>query len=217
MVRNMEKEFNVTGTCIPEIHYMVDTSNKLEKVIKLIDKGKYFIINRPRQYGKTTALFMIEKTLTKNEEYSVISISFEGIGDLIFEDETKFSKGFLKILQRTVQLENLEIAAFIDKGKEIVENLDDLSSFITKLIKKINRKVVLMIDEVDKSSNNQLFLSFLGMLRNKYLLRNVGKDYTFYSVILAGVHDVKSLKVKIRDQMKNRNTIVRGILLQTLI
>ena len=56
-----------------------------------------------------------------------------------------------------------------------------------------------MIDEVDKSSNNQLFLSFLGMLRNKYLLRNEGEDISFCSVILAGVHDVKSLKMKIRS------------------
>lgn len=55
-----------------------------------------------------------------------------------------------------------------------------------------------MIDQVDKSSSNQLFLSLLGMLRNKYLLRNARKDKTFYSVILAGVHDVKSLKLKIR-------------------
>ncbi len=61
-----------------------------------------------------------------------------------------------------------------------------------------------MIDEVDKSSNNQLFLSFLGMLRNKYLLRNMGKDYTFYSVILAGVHDVKTSKVKIRPDEEHK-------------
>lgn len=200
----MRKKFNVTGTCIPVKHYMVDTSEKINKIIKLIDNEEYFIINRPRQYGKTTTLFMLEKTLSKAEEYLVISISFEGIGDLIFEDETKFSKGFLKILQRTVELENLETAAFIDKGKETVENLDDLSSFITKLIKKINKKVVLMIDEVDKSSNNQLFLSFLGMLRNKYLLRNVGKDYTFHSVILAGVHDIKNLKIKIRPDEEHK-------------
>ncbi|OAA88605.1 AAA-like domain-containing protein [Clostridium ljungdahlii] len=200
----MEKEFNVTGTCIPEMHYMVDTSNKLKKVIRLIDKGKYFIINRPRQYGKTTTLFLLEKTLNKNEDYFVISISFEGIGDLIFEDETKFSKGFLNILKRTVELEDLEIAAFINEEKENVENLDDLSSFITRLVKNINKKVILMIDEVDKSSNNQLFLSFLGMLRNKYLLRNMGKDYTFYSVILAGVHDVKTLKVKIRPDEEHK-------------
>lgn len=57
---------------------------------------------------------------------------------------------------------------------------------------------MLLIDEVDKSSNNQLFLSFIGMLRNKYLAREIGKDYTFKSVILAGVHDVKTLKAKLR-------------------
>ena len=47
--------------------------------------------------------------------------------------------------------------------------------------------------------NNQLFLSFLGMLRNKYLLKKWRSDFTFKSVILAGIYDVKSLKLKIRD------------------
>ncbi|AWI04884.1 AAA family ATPase [Clostridium drakei] len=200
----MEKKFNVTGICIPNKHYMVNTSNKIDKIVKLVKNEEYFIINRPRQYGKTTTLFLLEKTLNKNEDCFVIFISFEGIGDLIFEDETKFSKGFLNILKRTVELEDLELAAFIAKEKKTVENLDDLSSFITRLVKNLNKKVILMIDEVDKSSNNQLFLSFLGMLRNKYLLRNMGKDYTFHSVILAGVHDVKTLKVKIRPDEEHK-------------
>ncbi len=200
----MEKEFNITGTCIPKMHYMVDTSDKLEKTIKLIDRGKYFIINRPRQYGKTTTLFLLTNKLKKMEEYLPIKTSFEGIGDLIFEDEHRFSKGFMKILERTIEFENTELANFINLNKEEVETLDDLSYFITKLIKKINKKVVLMIDEVDKSSNNQLFLSFLGMLRNKYLLRNEGQDYTFHSIILAGVHDIKTLKVKIRPEEEQK-------------
>lgn len=46
----------------------------------------------------------------------------------------------------------------------------------------------------------QLFLSFLGMLRNKYLLRQQGKDKTFSSIILAGVYDIKNLKIKFRDE-----------------
>lgn len=200
----MEKEFNVTGTCIPSMHYMVDTSNKLKETMKFIEKGKYFVINRPRQYGKTTTLFLIEKTLSKKGDYAVISISFEGIGDLIFEDESKFCKGFLKILERTVEFEDAELAKYININRSEVYNLDDLSYFITRLVKKINKRLVLMIDEVDKSSNNQLFLSFLGMLRNKYLLRNAGKDYTFYSVILAGVHDVKNLKLNIRPEEERK-------------
>lgn len=56
----MKKEFNITGTCIPNMHYMVDISNKLENVIELINKGKYFVINKPRQYGKTTTLYMLK-------------------------------------------------------------------------------------------------------------------------------------------------------------
>ena len=60
-------------------------------------------------------------------------------------------------------------------------------------------------DEVDKSSDNQLFLNFLGMLRNRYLERNrQGMDYTFHSVILAGVYDVKNLKLKIRPEAEKK-------------
>jgi hypothetical protein len=200
----MEKEFNVTGTCIPEMHYMVDTTNKLEKVIKLIDKGKYFIINRPRQYGKTTTLFLLEKSLNQSKEHLVISISFEGIGDLIFEKEGLFVKSFMEMVEDSLSLEHQELAAFIKENSKDVINLKDLSKVLTNFILKSEKKVVLMIDEVDKSSNNQLFLSFLGMLRNKYLLRNMGKDYTFYSVILAGVHDVKTLKLKMRPDEEHK-------------
>lgn len=57
-----------------------------------------------------------------------------------------------------------------------------------------------MIDEVDKSSDNQIFLSFLGLLREKYLKWQQGKDETFQSVILAGVYDVKTLKLKLHPQ-----------------
>jgi len=90
-----------------------------------------------------------------------------------------------------------DLADFLEDQKSKVNSFNDLSKAIARFIMKVNKKVILMIDEVDKSSNNQMFLSLLGMLRNKYLLRNSGKDKTFHSVILAGVHDVKSLKLKI--------------------
>ncbi len=61
-----------------------------------------------------------------------------------------------------------------------------------------------MIDEVDRSSDNQIFLHFLGMLREKYLKRNEGEDYTFQSVILAGVHNIKTLKLKLRPDVAHK-------------
>ena len=53
----MTKEFNTTGSCNPAMHYMVDTSKKLAQIEELIDRGKYFTINRARQFGKTTAFY----------------------------------------------------------------------------------------------------------------------------------------------------------------
>lgn len=55
----MPKEFHVTGTCIPEKHYMVDVSGRVKRIVAdYIEKGKYFTINRARQYGKTTLMYL---------------------------------------------------------------------------------------------------------------------------------------------------------------
>lgn len=130
----MKKKFNVTGTCIPKRHYMVNTSCQLNQIIKLIDEEEYFIINRPRQYGKTTTLYLLENTLNENDDYFVISTSFEGVGDAIFENEHVFSKGFIRILRRYFEFQNNKLANFInDNGKE-VDSLDELSYFISKFV-----------------------------------------------------------------------------------
>lgn len=198
----MHKKFNITGTCIPEKHFMVDISNKLEQITKMIEAGEYFTINRPRQYGKTTTMFMLEKKL--QNDYLVIRSSFEGIGDIIFENEKEFSSRILDIFARELELVNEEYAKYLSSLGKGLEDLEEVSRAITKFIINVSQPVVLMIDEVDKSSNNQLFLSFIGMLRNKYLKRNEGKDHTFQSVILAGVHDVKNMKLKIRPEQEKK-------------
>ena len=50
------REFNVTGLCVPDKHYMVDISEKIDLIYKLVESKKYFTINRGRQYGKTTTI-----------------------------------------------------------------------------------------------------------------------------------------------------------------
>lgn len=82
--------------------------------------------------------------------------------------------------------------------------MDDFGERITELCQKCGKEVVLMIDEVDKSSDNQIFLSFLGLLREKYLEQLKGKDRTFQSVILAGVYDVKNLKIKLHPNVESK-------------
>ncbi len=54
----MGKVFNVTADCKPGEHYMVNLDGRLSEVKELVDAGKYFTINRARQYGKTTMNIM---------------------------------------------------------------------------------------------------------------------------------------------------------------
>ena len=195
----MKRRFNVTGICVPHKHYVVDITNKFNQVTELIEIGEYFAINRPRQYGKTTMLFNVAKILRQNDKYILSKMSFEGVGDTIFENEHSFSPRFVGMLAHSLEMFYPDIAAkVLTLGNEVTD-LETLSEFITRFVKEVDREVVLLIDEVDKSSNNQLFVSFLAMLRDKFLKRDSGEDVTFQSVILAGVHDVKSLKLKIRE------------------
>jgi len=83
------KEFNIYGTCIPQENYMVDISSKLEQIMALIQKKKYIVISRPRQYGKTTTLAALRRLLENSDEYVATRLSFEGVGDLMFSNEER--------------------------------------------------------------------------------------------------------------------------------
>ena len=201
----MEKVFNVTGTCRPAKHYMADVSNKWNRTLKMIDFGEYFIINRPRQYGKTTALYAMADILRGRGDYLVFHMSFEGISDMTFDGETTFAPNFVTYLARSIRPFDPVMTAELRAIAPSINSFDALSEFITEFTEKTDKKVVLFIDEVDKSSNNQLFVSFLAFLRNKYLAREV--ESTFHSVVLAGLHDVKTLKLKLRpDDEKKYNS-----------
>ena len=69
-VIGMQKKFNVNGVCYPDRHYMVDLNGRLKKIRRLVDNGDYFVINRARQYGKTTILRALKDFL--QQDYIVI-------------------------------------------------------------------------------------------------------------------------------------------------
>ena len=175
--KKISKVFNTTGICIEEKHYMVNINKKLREIVKLIQGDKYFVISRPRQYGKTTTLGKLEEIL--KSRYKVVKLDFEGLG-FVFNSELEFCKYF-----------SGEIKSSLGIDIEEANNLIELTKMIDKLT--TDNDIVLIIDEVDRISNNSLFLEFLGMLRSLFLARAAGKKTTFKSVILAGVHDIKQI------------------------
>ena len=94
------REFNVTGICVPHMHYMVNISEKIEKIFKLVEGTKYFTINRGRQYGKTTTIGRLKKRLPA--DYICASISFQGSSEKMFSDEEDFCRGLLYLKSKNM-------------------------------------------------------------------------------------------------------------------
>ena len=184
------RRFNVTGICVPDKHYMVDISEKIEQIFKLVENEDYFTINRGRQFGKTTTIGMLEKRMP--DDYICASISFQYSDTDMFTDADGFCRELLNRIYYSLMLTNEEEAKLWQN--ESIISFKQLNHFITERCR--GKKIVLIIDEADEASNNSLFVMFLKMLRDKFLFRNAGKDFTFHSVILAGVYDIRNLKQK---------------------
>ena len=196
------KEFNTTGICYPYKHYMVNIDSRIEEIERAVAKGEYITINRGRQYGKTTTLYHLAEKLQEN--YVVFSISFESMGEAEFKDIESLSFAFADAFKSAIDYEETQVNDLVANViTETVVNADNykikpklLADLIVKINKNSSKPIIVIIDEVDNASNYESFIELLRMLRSKYLKRE--QLPTFQSVILAGVYDIKNLKLKVR-------------------
>ena len=200
------KKFNTTAVCIPSKHYMVDLSARVQEIKKLVDDGKYFTINRARQYGKTTTLDALSAEL--KEAYTLLSLDFQDISEAVFRTEGSFVQGMARIICDLHDFLGVDIPVsaygefeLLNKKNSDDVTLDELFRTFLRWCNVAPHPLVMIIDEVDTATNNQVFIDFLAGLRSHYLKREKNSKYkTFQSVILAGVTDVKHLKAKIRPE-----------------
>lgn len=206
----MSKIFNVTADCKPEKHYMVKLDKRLQEIRKLVDVGDYFTINRARQYGKTTTLRALNRCLQK--DYYVVLMDFQTFGAGEFEDENTFALTFAESFLWEFYQNKLSSLESLDHAINLLEEdirTAQLNFRLRRLFVRLrdicassDKRIVLMIDEVDSATNNQVFLDFLAQLRAGYINRD--KQITFQSVILAGVYDVKNLRRKLRQEEEHK-------------
>lgn len=203
----MKRRFNINGSCHPMRDYMVDIDDRLKRIKeKYVDYGSYFVINRGRQYGKTTTLQSLAEYLSK--DYLVFSLDFQEMPDEKFETGETFSLALIDMMRDALQYEEGEeqekmrgiLSEFIMENPTV--GIDDLFRFLSDMCRKNPRPIVLMIDEVDSAGNNEVFVKFLALLRGAYLKRD--KMPIFHSVILAGVYSIKNLKLKLRPESEHQ-------------
>lgn len=198
------KTFNTTGICLPDQHYIVDLTKRIYTISQMVERGEYFCMNRGRQFGKTTTLGCLANHLAV--DHCVISLSFELLGEADYRSDESMMSAFMQLIAARFRYQMVSNAT--EQMMQVMERyigrysaempVREMSNLVSDLCMAAPLPVVLIIDEVDQASNYPSFLKLLGMLRNKYLERHMLP--TFKSVILAGVYDIKNLKLKLRPE-----------------
>ena len=139
-------------------------------------------------------------------------MDFQTFGDAKFKNENVFSMAFARVFIRVLKRKE---DTFSERMKEIIRDMEEilrrkdesfelqeLFEYISDICGAATAPVVLIIDEADSATNNQVFLDFLSQLRAYYIDRD--QTPAFRSVILAGVYDIRNLKLKIRPGDSHR-------------
>jgi hypothetical protein len=171
------REFNTSGPCDPELHYMVPRTEVVAGGLGQIERGRYFTIFAPRQSGKTTCFQLMLTELANRPEYVGTWVSFE---DLAHTDPERFWVTFEKRLMRRVRetLPDFE-------GPPLRQTLD-LEDFAWALKDKTGRRWVLIIDEFEGTPP-----ALLGELMHHFRqLYHTRSDHALQSVVLVGVRNL---------------------------
>ena len=133
------KRFCTTGLCVPGKHYMVDISARIKKIMAMVERRDYFVINRGRQYGKTTTLNELSKALN-SQGYQVIKLDFQDIGADCYATESEFTIAFARMLKDAQDFDGLslpeklsDILVQLAKPVSNEVRLDDLMRFFRRM------------------------------------------------------------------------------------
>ena len=91
------KTFNTAGTCRSNNHYMVDITDRLEIIRKMVAKGDYFCINKSDQHEAAITMDDL-RTYLGDAGYCVFSIDIDSFREYQYESELSFGAAILDAL-----------------------------------------------------------------------------------------------------------------------
>lgn len=186
------KWFNTGGPCVPEDHYMLPATKRLEayNLHRLIDQRGYFVVHAPRQTGKTTAMMELARELTASGKYISVVLSLE-VGVPFSNQPERAMDAIVSNWKSTIRS---QFAIDFHPEKWMPESLDGntMNTFLTEWALSASRPLVIFLDEIDALEDETL-ISVLRQLRSGYSNRPKGFPS---SLAIIGLRDVRDYKVK---------------------
>lgn len=190
------KFFCTAGPVNPNDHYCLPTETRLDeqKLRKLIEQKKYFILHAPRQSGKTSTMANFARQLNKEGVYTALYVNIEG-GQALRGDVEKSLPVILQEFETQVRKQLPEEITFIEIFEGLKRDTVPAGSLLTTLLSRwcaqSKKPIIIFIDEIDCLVGDTL-ISVLRQIRSGYLDRPL----TFpQSLCLIGVRDVRDYRI----------------------
>ncbi|TWI62071.1 AAA domain-containing protein [Desulfobotulus alkaliphilus] len=195
----MEKFFNNAGPVMADMNYHIDPLTRInwDEVYDLILQQRYFILHAPRQTGKTSSLIAMMHALNKKDDFTALYVNIEGAQAARNNVEAGIS-AVCSAFARSAShyLNDPDLEPWIRKTVKEIPAEDRLSSILTAFSERLEKPLVLMLDEVDALVGDTL-ISLLRQLRAGYEQRPKAFPQ---SLILCGVRDIRDYRIHTAHQ-----------------
>jgi hypothetical protein len=186
----MRPSFNTTGPCIQGYHYLLPPERRLDRVMELIDQGKYFTLHAGRQTGKTTSARWIVQHLNRGDRYRAIWVDVQTAREQ--PDPALAFTTLLKNLDMAVAEALPDLGASSSHAHLLEDPPTAVLGYLRDLAPRCSHPLVVLIDEADGLVGPAM-VSFLTQLRQGYIARS---ETPFpHSVALIGMRALRDYVV----------------------
>lgn len=187
--------FNTTGPINPDRHYHIPplTRVDLDEVQRLIQEERYFVLNAPRQTGKTTLLRALRDELNRSGLYRCVYVNVE-VAQAAREDVGGAARAMLDVLawEAAHVINDMTVEEVWPRILERSGPHAALKRVLAEWAAADPKPLVLFVDEIDSLVGNTL-ISVLRQLRSGY----PDRPRRFpQSVVLCGVRDVRDCRIR---------------------
>jgi len=181
------KEFNTTGPCRPDRHYMIPPLERTPGLVERIRSGHYLAINGPRQSGKTSVLRAAVASINADGWARAVLVSCEAAGidapqASLADTERRLVGAWHAKLRRTFpEVEWEDPTHRHDIAGTLIENC------LADWAMRSDRPLVFIIDEVDTLARDP-FVSLLRQIRSGFI--ESGSQFP-HSIVLAGMRHLR--------------------------
>jgi len=177
------REFNVSGPCDPQLHFMIRRESLIREGLAKINEGKYFTIFAPRQAGKTTYFLELlrEVERTAGAQYLPVWVTVEGLRHA----GSDFFAVFKERLSDRVR--DAKIRAIIENAN--LEKMLHFDSLMRKIHRETQRKLVFGLDEFDAIPDDRIS-EIVHVFRGMYHEHDV---HSLHSLLLVGVRNLSGV------------------------